>query len=43
MIRRVAVSLLRRVPGKGSTPTKRLKAGWNDEYLLRICKESRLP
>ena len=35
-IRRVAVSLLRRAPGKGSTPTKRLKAGWNDEYLLQV-------
>ena len=28
MIRRVAVSLLRRAPGKGSGVTKRLKAGW---------------
>jgi predicted transposase YbfD/YdcC len=36
LIRRVAVSLLRRAPGKGSTPTKRLKAGWNDEYLLQV-------
>ena len=31
MIRRVAVSLLRRAPGKGSGVTKRLKAGWDDE------------
>ena len=36
MIRRVAVALLRRAPGKGSTPTKRLKAGWNDDYLLQV-------
>ena len=36
LIRRVAVSLLRRAPGKGSTPTKRLKAGWDDEYLLQV-------
>lgn len=36
MIRRVAVSLLRRAPGKMTTPTKRLRAGWDDEYLLQI-------
>ena len=36
MVRRVAVSLLRRAPGKGTTPTKRLKAGWDDDYLLQI-------
>jgi predicted transposase YbfD/YdcC len=36
MVRRVAVSLLRRAPGKGTTPTKRLKAGWDDEYLLQV-------
>ncbi len=36
LIRRVAVSLLRRVPGKGSGVTKRLKAGWDDDYLLRV-------
>src|SRR4051812_18921103 len=36
MIRRVAVSLLRRAPGKGSGVTKRLKAGWDDEYLLQV-------
>jgi predicted transposase YbfD/YdcC len=36
MIRRVAVSLLRRAPGKGSSVTKRLKAGWDDEYLLQV-------
>jgi predicted transposase YbfD/YdcC len=36
MIRRVAVALLRRAPGKGSGVTKRLKAGWDDEYLLQV-------
>ena len=36
MIRRVAVSLTRRGPGKGSGRSKRLKAGWSDEYLLQI-------
>jgi hypothetical protein len=36
MIRRVAVSLLRRGPGKGSGVTKRLKAGWDDRYLQQI-------
>jgi predicted transposase YbfD/YdcC len=36
LIRRVAVSLLRRAPGKGSGVTKRLKAGWDDDYLLQV-------
>jgi predicted transposase YbfD/YdcC len=36
MIRRVAASLLGRAPGKGSGVTKRLKAGWDDNYLLRV-------
>jgi len=36
MLRRVAVSLLKRAPGKSTTPTKRLKAGWNDDYLLQV-------
>ena len=36
MLRRVAVSLLRRSPGKGSMPTKRLKAGWDDDFLLQV-------
>ena len=35
-VRRVAVSLLRRAPGKMTTPTKRLRAGWDDDYLLEI-------
>jgi predicted transposase YbfD/YdcC len=36
MIRRVAVSLLRRAPGKGSGVTKRLKAGRDENYLLQV-------
>ena len=36
MIRRVAVALLRRAPGKGSSVTRRLKAGWDDGYLLQV-------
>jgi predicted transposase YbfD/YdcC len=38
MVRRVAVSLLRRAPGKKrtTTPTKRKKAGWDDDYLLQV-------
>lgn len=43
LIRRVAVSLLRRAPGKGSTPTKRLKAGWNDDYLLQVLQGIQAP
>jgi predicted transposase YbfD/YdcC len=31
MIRRVAVSLLGRTPGKGSEVTKRLKGGWDED------------
>ena len=36
LLRRVAVTLLKRAPGKGTTPTKRLKAGWDDDYLLQV-------
>jgi predicted transposase YbfD/YdcC len=36
LIRRVAVALLRRGPGKGSGVTKRLKAGWDDSYMQQI-------
>ena len=35
-VRRVAVSLLNRAPGKMTTPTKRLRAGWDDDYLLEV-------
>jgi predicted transposase YbfD/YdcC len=36
MLRKVALALLKRAPGKRSTPTKRLKAGWDDNYLLQV-------
>ncbi len=36
MIRKVAVSLTRRAPGKQSGVTKRLMAGWDDDYLLQV-------
>jgi predicted transposase YbfD/YdcC len=38
VIRRVVVALLRRAPGKGSGVTKRLKAGWDVEYLLQVLR-----
>jgi predicted transposase YbfD/YdcC len=36
MIRKVAVALTRRAPGKQSGVTKRLMAGWDDDYLLKV-------
>jgi predicted transposase YbfD/YdcC len=36
VLRRVAVALLKRAPGGGTTPTKRLRAGWDDDYLLQV-------
>lgn len=36
MIRKVALTLLKRAPGKHTLPTKRLKAGWDDDYLLEV-------
>jgi len=36
MLRRVAVSLLKRAPGKGSIHTKRLRAGWDNDFLLEV-------
>ena len=36
MIRKVAVSLTRRAPGKASGVTKRLMAGWDDEFLVQV-------
>ena len=36
MIRRVAVSLLRRAGKKGSDQTRRLKAAWDDQYLTQV-------
>ena len=36
MVRKVAVALLKRAPGKASTVTKRLQAGWDNEFLLKV-------
>ena len=36
MIRKVAISLTRRAPGKASGVTKRLMAGWDDEFLMQV-------
>ena len=36
LLRRVATSLLKRAPGKGSIHTKRLKAGWDNDFLLEV-------
>jgi predicted transposase YbfD/YdcC len=36
MLRRVAVSLLKRAGAKGSIKTRRMKAGWDDHYLLQV-------
>jgi predicted transposase YbfD/YdcC len=36
MTRRIAVALLSRAPGKGGGVTKRLKAGWDEDYLLHV-------
>jgi predicted transposase YbfD/YdcC len=36
MVRKVAVALTRRAPGKGSGKTKRNKAGWDDAFLLQV-------
>ena len=36
MLRRVAVSLLKRTGTRGSIKTRRMKAGWDDDYLLQV-------
>jgi predicted transposase YbfD/YdcC len=36
MVRRVAVSLLKRVEAKGSIQTRRLMAAWDDKFLLKV-------
>jgi predicted transposase YbfD/YdcC len=43
LIRRVAASLLSRAPGKGSGVTKRLKAGWDDSYMLQVLQGINAP
>ncbi len=36
LLRRVAVSLLKRAKAKGSIQTRRLMAAWDDEFLLQV-------
>jgi predicted transposase YbfD/YdcC len=36
LLRRVAVSLLKRVKAKGSIQTRRLMAAWDDDFLLQV-------
>jgi len=38
MLRRVALSLLKRTGTKGSIRTRRMRAGWDDEYLLQVLR-----
>ena len=38
LIRRVAASLLKQDPGKGSIKAKRLNAAWDGSYLERILR-----
>jgi predicted transposase YbfD/YdcC len=38
-LRRVALSLLKRAPGKGSIKGKRLKAGWDEAFLTSVLRE----
>ena len=36
MVRKVALAVLKRAPGKESLVTKRLQVGWDDEYLRTV-------
>ena len=36
LVRRVALTLLKQAPGKGSGPTKRLQAAWDEKYLEQV-------
>ena len=38
LVRRVAASLLKQDTAKGSIKAKRIRAGWDDEYRLRVLK-----
>ena len=38
-VRRVALSLLKRADTKGSIQTRRMKAAWDDEYMLKVLQE----
>jgi hypothetical protein len=36
MLRRVALSLLRRADTKSTLPTRRMKAAWDDDFMLKV-------
>ena len=36
LVRRVAASLLKQNPDKGSIKAKRLRAGWDDDFRLQV-------
>ncbi len=38
LVRRVATSLLRQDPAKGSIKAKRLQAGWDEGYLTQVLR-----
>ena len=38
LVRRVAASLLKQDPGKGSIKAKRLRAAWDDQYLAQVLR-----
>jgi hypothetical protein len=38
-LRRVALSLLKRTPGKGSIKGKRLQAGWDEAFLAAVLRQ----
>ena len=42
-VRRVALSLLNQVPGGDAVQTKRLKAGWDEDFLLDILGKIKAP
>ena len=41
VVRRVAASLLKRADTKGSIQTRRMKAAWDDYYMLKVLQEIR--
>jgi len=43
MLRRVAVSLLKRAKAKGSVETRRLMAAWDDDFLLQVLQGIPVP
>jgi hypothetical protein len=38
LIRRVALSLLKQDPGRGSLKARRLNAAWDDDYMARVLR-----